>query len=87
MIPLQSVPDMLSYVRVAAAPLLVVCAFTLPEAWKDNVLFALFLVAVLTDFLDGQLAARNWRQRSVRTNHGLDLLEVFSWLQVGVFIG
>lgn len=58
MIALQTLPNVLSLFRVIAALLLFFCALILPDNWKDGPMLGLFLVAVLTDYLDGMLARR-----------------------------
>ncbi|RCL00383.1 MAG: CDP-diacylglycerol--glycerol-3-phosphate 3-phosphatidyltransferase [Candidatus Tokpelaia sp. JSC085] len=63
-----SLPNLLTYGRIIAVPLVVLCFFlegqlksTNPARWSA---FAIFLAASVTDFLDGYLA-RIWHQTSV----------------------
>jgi len=61
-----NLPNMLTYARIAAVPLVVAC-FTLPDLPTDTsrwVAFAFFVSAAVTDFFDGYLA-RAWHQQSV----------------------
>ncbi len=60
-----NLPNLLTYGRIAAVPVVVAC-FTLPELPTDGsrwVAFGLFVVAAITDFFDGYLA-RAWQQQS-----------------------
>ncbi len=58
-----ALPNLLTYGRVVAVPL--VCLFLLPPHtdWMRWVAFALFAIAAVTDFFDGYLA-RAWQQQS-----------------------
>ena len=60
---LTSLPNILTYARIVAVPVLVGCLFF----WKTDgarwAAFALFVVACITDWLDGYLA-RIWQQQS-----------------------
>jgi len=59
---LTDLPNLLTLSRIAAIPLLVMLlAFS--HAWADLAATALFALAAITDYLDGQLA-RHWRQTS-----------------------
>ncbi|MBF0471910.1 MAG: CDP-diacylglycerol--glycerol-3-phosphate 3-phosphatidyltransferase [Gammaproteobacteria bacterium] len=58
MISQQSIPNLLTLTRIAAIPFLVV-VFYLPLSWANEVATALFVVAAVTDWLDGFLA-RHW---------------------------
>lgn len=55
---IQVIPNVLSLMRVVAALLLFFCALVLPDEWKDVPMLCLFVLAVLTDYLDGMLARR-----------------------------
>lgn len=60
-----NVPNLLTYGRIAAVPLVVAC-FTLPGLPTDGsrwVAFGIYLLAAITDFFDGYLA-RAWHQQS-----------------------
>jgi CDP-diacylglycerol---glycerol-3-phosphate 3-phosphatidyltransferase len=57
-----ALPNLLTYARILAVPVLVVCFYIEGNAirWLS---FAVFIMATLSDFLDGYLA-RAWRQQS-----------------------
>ncbi|GLK55955.1 cardiolipin synthase [Methylopila capsulata] len=57
-----SLPNILTYGRIAAVPAVVGCLFVGGDAWRWTAL-ALFALAAITDFLDGYLA-RAWQQQS-----------------------
>lgn len=59
----MSLPNVLTYVRIAAVPALVACLFFLQGDAGRWSAFALFVFAGLTDWLDGYLA-RAWEQQS-----------------------
>ena len=59
----MSLPNVLTYVRIAAVPALVACLFFLQGDVARWSAFALFVFAGLTDWLDGYLA-RMWEQQS-----------------------
>ena len=59
----MSLPNVLTYVRIAAVPALVACLFFLKGDVARWSAFALFVFAGLTDWLDGYLA-RIWEQQS-----------------------
>ena len=59
----MSLPNVLTYGRIAAVPALVGCLFFLKGDVARWSAFALFVAAGLTDFLDGYLA-RAWEQQS-----------------------
>ena len=59
----MSLPNVLTYVRIAAVPALVACLFFLQGDVARWSAFALFVFAGLTDWLDGYLA-RIWEQQS-----------------------
>ena len=59
----MSLPNVLTYVRIAAVPALVACLFFLKGDVARWSAFALFVFAGLTDWLDGYLA-RVWEQQS-----------------------
>ncbi|MFM8700912.1 MAG: CDP-diacylglycerol--glycerol-3-phosphate 3-phosphatidyltransferase [Hyphomicrobiales bacterium] len=58
-----SLPNLLTYGRVAAVPAVVLCLFWPEEFWMRWTALAIFTLAALTDFLDGYLA-RIWEQQS-----------------------
>jgi len=59
---LFSVPNMLTYVRILAVPLLAAC-FYLEGDLANWLALAIFVLAAITDFFDGYLA-RAWDQQS-----------------------
>jgi len=59
---LTDLPNLLTLSRIAAIPLLVML-LAFGRAWADLAATALFALAAITDYLDGQLA-RHWRQTS-----------------------
>jgi cardiolipin synthase (CMP-forming) len=59
----MSLPNVLTYVRIAAVPALVACLFFLKGDAARWSAFALFVFAGITDWLDGYLA-RVWEQQS-----------------------
>ena len=61
----KNLPNYLTYFRIVVIPLLIV-AFYLPGRWTDIFCAGLFLLASLTDWLDGYVA-RLW---NVQTNIG-----------------
>ncbi len=58
-----NLPNVLTYGRVAAVPIVVVCMFWPDEFWMRWVALGIFAVAAITDFFDGYLA-RVWSQQS-----------------------
>lgn len=58
-----SLPNVLTYGRIAAVPLMVACLFFLEGNAARWVAFAVFSSACITDWLDGYLA-RAWEQQS-----------------------
>jgi cardiolipin synthase (CMP-forming) len=58
-----SLPNVLTYARIVAVPLLVACLYFLEGDAARWSAFALFVAAALTDWLDGYLA-RAWAQQS-----------------------
>ena len=62
-----NLPNILTYARILAVPLIVVCFFLEGRLQSSDfarwLSFAIFVVASLTDFLDGYLA-RKWKQTS-----------------------
>ncbi len=62
-----SIPNMLTYVRIIAVPLVVLCFFVEGRLQGSDFArwsaLAIFIVASITDFLDGYLA-RIWQQTS-----------------------
>jgi CDP-diacylglycerol--glycerol-3-phosphate 3-phosphatidyltransferase/cardiolipin synthase len=59
----MSLPNVLTYVRIAAVPALVACLFFLKGDVARWSAFSLFVFAGITDWLDGYLA-RAWEQQS-----------------------
>jgi cardiolipin synthase (CMP-forming) len=58
-----NLPNVLTYGRVLAVPLVVACLFWPDELWVRWVALAIFIFAGITDFFDGYLA-RAWSQQS-----------------------
>lgn len=58
-----SLPNLLTYGRVAAVPLVVAFLFWPDVAWARWTALAIFTAAAITDFFDGYLA-RAWSQQS-----------------------
>jgi cardiolipin synthase (CMP-forming) len=58
-----SLPNVLTYARIAAVPALVSCLFLLQGDWARWSALAVFTAACITDWLDGYLA-RIWDQQS-----------------------
>lgn len=58
-----NLPNVLTYGRVVAVPVVVACMFWPEEFWMRWAAFAVFAVAGITDFFDGYLA-RAWSQQS-----------------------
>jgi len=54
---MQNLPNLLTFSRIAAIPV-IVALFYVPGDWARLVATALFLLAAVTDFLDGYLARR-----------------------------
>jgi len=58
-----SLPNLLTYGRVVAVPVVVMCMFWPEEFWMRWTALGIFALAAITDFLDGYLA-RIWAQQS-----------------------
>src|SRR6476661_742351 len=58
-----NLPNVLTYGRVVAVPVVVACMFWPEEFWMRWAALAVFAVAAITDFFDGYLA-RMWQQQS-----------------------
>lgn len=56
-----TLPNILTALRLLAAPLIAVMFLTFPRPFADFAAMGLFIVASLTDYLDGYLA-RRWKQ-------------------------
>ncbi len=59
----MSLPNLLTYGRVLAVPVVVMCMFWPEEFWMRWTALGIFALAAITDFLDGYLA-RIWEQQS-----------------------
>jgi len=59
-----TVPNILTILRLIAAPLLAVMFLYFTRPWADWFALVLFMVAAFTDYLDGYLA-RAWKQESL----------------------
>ncbi|MEJ2228830.1 MAG: CDP-diacylglycerol--glycerol-3-phosphate 3-phosphatidyltransferase [Alphaproteobacteria bacterium] len=60
---LTSIPNLLTYARLAAVPLMVAVMFFFSGSTAHWVTLAIFVLAGITDFFDGYLA-RAWQQQS-----------------------
>jgi cardiolipin synthase len=58
----MNVPNILTYGRIAAAPL-VGATYYVPGNWGPWIAFSIFVIASITDYFDGYLA-RIWQQQS-----------------------
>jgi len=58
-----NLPNVLTYGRVVAVPVVVGCMFWPDEFWMRWVALGVFVAAAITDFFDGYLA-RAWQQQS-----------------------
>ena len=58
-----SLPNILTYGRILAVPVVVVCLFPPAEPWVRWIAFFAFAAAAITDYFDGYLA-RAWGQQS-----------------------
>lgn len=58
----MNLPNLLTLVRIALVPVLILC-FLLPWSWSNLAAAGVFLLASITDWLDGYLA-RRWQQMS-----------------------
>ena len=58
-----SLPNLLTYARCAAVPVVVALLFWSGESWARWTALAVFVAAAITDFFDGYLA-RAWSQQS-----------------------
>jgi CDP-diacylglycerol--glycerol-3-phosphate 3-phosphatidyltransferase/cardiolipin synthase len=61
--PAASLPNILTYGRIAAIPVIIVLLFPSSDDFWRWLALALYIVASVTDFLDGYLA-RIWQQQS-----------------------
>lgn len=59
---MTSLPNLLTYFRIAAIPVLVVL-MAVPGFWTDWAALAIYAAAAITDYFDGKLA-RAWNQTS-----------------------
>ena len=53
----MTVPNILTIMRIVLIPILVI-AFFIPRAWANEVVVTIFLIASITDFIDGYLARK-----------------------------
>ncbi len=53
-----NIPNILTSIRIALIPFLMIAFLALPEPWNNWVSFAIFLVASITDWFDGYLARK-----------------------------
>jgi cardiolipin synthase (CMP-forming) len=58
-----SLPNILTYGRIAAVPIVVACLFWPTDFWVRWVAFGAFIAAAITDYFDGYVA-RLWAQQS-----------------------
>ena len=58
-----SVPNILTYGRLVAVPVVVACLFWPEEFWMRWAAFGVFVAAAITDYFDGYLA-RAWGEQS-----------------------
>jgi cardiolipin synthase (CMP-forming) len=58
-----TLPNILTYGRIAAVPVVVACLFWPADIWVRWVAFGAFALAAVTDYFDGYLA-RAWGQQS-----------------------
>ena len=56
-------PNLLTYGRVVAVPLVIICMYWPHEFWMRWLALGIFTLAAITDFFDGYLA-RAWSQQS-----------------------
>jgi cardiolipin synthase (CMP-forming) len=56
-------PNLLTYGRVVAVPLVIICMYWPDEFWMRWAALGIFTIAAITDFFDGYLA-RVWSQQS-----------------------
>ena len=65
--PAFSIPNLLTYARILAVPLIVLCFYLegqlRPTDWWRWTAFWIFVVASITDYFDGYIA-RRWKQTS-----------------------
>src|SRR4051794_9316491 len=60
-----SLPNLLTYGRVAAVPIVVGCLFWSEIGWMRWVALGVFVAAAITDFLDGYLARALAQQSAI----------------------
>ena len=58
-----ALPNILTYGRIAAVPVVVACLFWPTDIWVRWIAFSAFALAAVTDYFDGYLA-RAWGQQS-----------------------
>jgi cardiolipin synthase (CMP-forming) len=58
-----SLPNLLTYGRIAAVPLVIACLYWHDKAWMRWLALGLFITAAITDYFDGYLA-RIWGEQS-----------------------
>jgi len=76
---MNSIPTLLTWARIALIPVFVIC-FYLPVSWSNEATVIIFILAAVTDWLDGYLA----RALNQMSKFGAFLDPVADKLMVGV---